>query len=109
MQNRLCLNDGKGNFTLSKEPLPKNMGNTSILLPQDIDGDGDLDLFCASRSMPSNYGVTPKSVIYMNNGKGIFTLLPESQAGPLTSAGMITGAVWMNMDNDQQKELVTGD
>ena len=106
MQNRLYFNDGKGFFSLSKDPLPKNMGNTSVLLPQDIDGDGDLDVFAASRSMPSNYGVTPKSVIYINNGKGLFTLLPEAQAGPITEAGMITGAVWANMDGDAQKELI---
>jgi hypothetical protein len=106
MQNRLYLNDGKGKFSISKDPLPKNMGNTSVLLPHDMDGDGDLDLFAASRSMPSNYGVTPKSVCYINNGKGAFTLLPEAQAGLLTEAGMITGAVWMNMDSDPQKELI---
>jgi enediyne biosynthesis protein E4 len=71
-----------------------------------MDGDGDLDIFAASRSMPSNYGVTPKSVCYINNGKGVFTIMPEAQAGPLTEAGMITGAVWMNMDGDPQKELI---
>ncbi|MGL6269624.1 MAG: FG-GAP-like repeat-containing protein, partial [Chitinophagaceae bacterium] len=110
MQNRLYLNDGKGNFSRSNDPLPKNMGNTSVLLPHDIDGDGDLDLFAASRSMPSNYGVTPKSVFYINDGKGVFKLLPLAQAGPLTEAGMITGAVWINLDNDTQKELmVVGD
>jgi hypothetical protein len=106
MQNRLYLNDGKGKFSQSKNPLPKNMGNTSVLLPHDIDGDGDLDLFAASRSMPSNYGVTPKSVFYINDGKGVFKLLPEAEAGPLTEAGMITGAVWINLDNDPQKELI---
>ena len=82
MQNRLYLNDGKGNFSLSKDPLPKNMGNTSVLLPHDMDGDGDLDLFAASRSMPSNYGVTPKSVFYINNGKGAVYTSTRSTSRP---------------------------
>ena len=104
MQNRLYLNDGKGRF--HRVPLPSNMGNTSVLLSFDMDGDGDLDVFAASRSMPANYGVTPRSIVYVNDGKGSFTLLPEDRAGPLTEAGMVSGAVFADVEGDSGRELV---
>jgi hypothetical protein len=104
LQNRLYLNDGKARFKRSN--LPSNMGNTSVLIPFDMEGDGDLDVFAASRSMPANYGVTPKSIVYVNDGKGMFSLLPEEQAGPLTEAGMVTGAVLTDIDGDKANELV---
>jgi hypothetical protein len=104
LQNRLYLNDGKARF--KRSDLPSNMGNTSVLIPFDMEGDGDLDVFAASRSMPANYGVTPKSIVYVNDGKGVFSLLPEAQAGPLTEAGMVTGAVSVDIDGDKAKEIV---
>jgi enediyne biosynthesis protein E4 len=106
MQNRLYVNDGKGNFTISAKPLPKNMGNTGILLPYDIDDDGDLDVFAASRCMPANYGVTPESCIYINDGKAGFSLLSKEQCGPLAEAGMISGAAWIGKAGDKSKMLV---
>ncbi len=59
------------------------MGNTGVLLPFDMDNDGDTDLFAATRCMPSNYGVIPESYVYVNDGKGSVTLLPKEQAARL--------------------------
>ena len=56
--------------------------------------------------MPSNYGVKPRSIVYVNDGRGHFTALPEAQAGPLSEAGMITGGLWVNVDAEPDKELV---
>jgi hypothetical protein len=109
LQNRLYINDGKGNFSPGPYPLPKNMGNTGVLLPFDLDTDGDTDLFAATRCMPSNYGVVPESYVYVNDGKGSFTLLPKEQAGPLADAGMITGAVWVADGRGGSTLIVVGD
>lgn len=95
MQNKFFLNDGKGHFTLSAEALPKNMGNTSILIPIDIDHDGDLDVFVGSRSMPVNYGALPQHMFYVNNGKGKFSEMAKEQLGPLFNAGMLSGGVFL--------------
>jgi hypothetical protein len=100
-QNRLYLNNGKGDFTRI-DSLPKNMGNTAVLIAMDIDNDGDQDVFSGSCSTPVNYGVTPASCFYINDGKGKFSLLNKEQFGTLTNAGMITGAVWLK----QTSELV---
>jgi hypothetical protein len=109
LQNRLYINDGKGNFSLSPSPLPKNMGNSCLLLPFDLDNDGDMDLFAATRCMPMNYGITPESYVYVNDGKGGFTLLPKEQMGPLADAGMISGADWVSDGKGHQSLVVVGD
>jgi hypothetical protein len=95
MQNRLYMNDGKGRFSLSPTALPKNMGNTSVLLARDIDKDGDMDVFAGSRSMPMNYGALPQQMVYVNQGKGEFTVTPKEQLGPLFNAGMISSASFL--------------
>jgi hypothetical protein len=98
-QNRLYLNNGKAVFTRA-DSLPKNMGNTAVLIAMDIDNDGDQDVFSGSCSMPVNYGVTPSNCFYINDGKGRFSLMSKEQCGPLTNAGMITGAVWQQKNNE---------
>ena len=92
LQNRLYLNNGKGKFATATSPLPKNMGNTSVLIPFDVDKDGDLDVFAGSRSMPMNYGALPQQMVYLNDGKANFTVMPKERMGPLYDAGMISGA-----------------
>ena len=109
LQNRLYLNDGKGNFGLSPNPLPKNMGNTSLLLPFDLDNDGDMDLFAASRSMPANYGMPGESYVYVNEGGGKFSFLPKEQMGTLSEAGMICGADWISETNGKKSLVIAGD
>jgi hypothetical protein len=106
MQNRLYLNDGKGNFTRTQTPLPTNMGNNSVLLGFDLEGDGDTDIFAASRSMPANYGVAPRMIVYVNDGKGGLSALPQASMGPLYEAGMVTGAVFADIDPAPGQELV---
>jgi hypothetical protein len=106
MQNRLYLNDGKGNFTRTAAPLPTNMGNTSVLLAFDLEGDGDTDIFAASRSMPANYGVSPRMMVYVNDGRGGLSALQQEAMGPLYEAGMITGAVFADIDPAPGQELI---
>jgi hypothetical protein len=106
MQNRLYLNDGKGNFTRSAAPLPTNMGNTSVLLAFDLEGDGDTDIFSASRSMPANYGVTPRMMVYVNDGKGGLTALSQQAMGSLYEVGMITGAAFADIHTTPGQELI---
>jgi hypothetical protein len=71
MSHRLYLNDGKGNFSKKENAFPLAIGNTSIVLVKDIDGDGDQDIFTASCSVPVQYGLLPEVVFYSNDGKGV--------------------------------------
>ena len=106
LQDRIYLNDGNGNFTRRLDALPENGNNTSVVIPLDIDKDGDLDLFVGSRSIPINYGVPPQSYIYENIGNAKFKDATIYFAPFLQTMGMITDATLTNIMGDETKELI---
>jgi hypothetical protein len=106
LQHRLFINDGKGNYKISTTAFPANKDNISVAIANDFDGDGDLDLFVGARCVSGEYGLTPLSHIYINDGKGNFKDMPADKCKGITDAGMITGAVWVNVDEDAAKELI---
>jgi enediyne biosynthesis protein E4 len=106
MQDRLFFNDGKGNFTMQAGSIPSNGMNTSVVLPIDYDGDGDMDIFVGSRSVPQYYGIAPKHYLYQNDGKGNFKDVQAEVAPALNKIGMITSAQYADIDGDQTKELI---
>ena len=106
MQHRLFINDGKGNFQISPAAFPANKDNISTAIANDFDNDGDLDLFVGARCVSGEYGLTPQSHIYINDGKGNFKDMPAENCKGIIDAGMVTGAVWANVDGDAAQELV---
>ncbi len=107
MQDRLYLNDGKGNFQLSPRAFRNNGMNTSVAVAYDYDSDGDQDLFVGSRSMPNQYGLPPMNYLYKNNGKAEFVNISTNRENEaLGNAGMITDAKWVNLIGDEKKELL---
>jgi enediyne biosynthesis protein E4 len=105
-QDRLFFNDGKGSFSMHANSLPPNGFNTSVVIPNDYDGDGDLDLYVGSRSVPQLYGISPKNYLYQNNGSGKFTDVTPSVSPQLNTIGLVTDAKWTDIDGDKKKELV---
>lgn len=106
LQTRLYVNDGKGNFSNGLRKMPPINTNASCVRPFDFDGDGDLDVFIGGRSTPGNYGKIPASYILQNDGKGNFTDVTISLAPEIQYAGMITDAVWADIDGDKNAELI---
>jgi hypothetical protein len=106
-RSRLYLNNGKGNFVRSKEILPSTFKNVSTIAPYDFDGDGDIDVFIGSRSIVGTYGVDPDHLFLENDGSGSFKDATERLAYDLKDAGMVTSAVWADMNGDDKKDLVT--
>jgi len=108
MQDRLYLNDGKGHFTKSTG-LPSLPGNKSVVCVADFDRDGDLDIFVGGRSARP-YGTTPKSYLLRNDGRGHFTVCTDQVIPGLSNIGMVTAAVWTDVDKDGWPDLiVTGE
>ena len=106
-ENRLYLNDGKGNFDRSLDKIKNSNHNVSTIAPEDFDKDGDIDLIITSRSVPGTYGVNPEHLFLENNGTGKFTDITEGRAYDLKDAGMITAAIWEDIDGDSKKDLIT--
>lgn len=105
-KDRLYFNDGKGHFSRNTDALPGFSHNGSCVRPFDFDGDGDLDIFVGSRSMPGQYGVTPASYLLQNDGKGHFTDVTKALVPDLLDAGMVTDATWADMNKNKKAELV---
>jgi len=106
--DRLYLNDGKGNFTKDIR-LPNLAENGSCVAAADFDLDGDMDLFIGSRMVSGSYGYNPASYLYVNDGTGNFKNYTKRYL-PKNELGMITDAVWADVDGDKYPELlVVGD
>ncbi|MEQ1796447.1 MAG: VCBS repeat-containing protein [Lacibacter sp.] len=105
-QNQLFINDGKGNFTLKRGALPIINTNCGAALPLDYDGDGALDLFIGSRSVPQSYGDDPHSFILHNDGHGNFRDMTVTVAASLSTVGMVTSADYVDVNADGKKELI---
>ena len=104
--DRLYLNDGQGNFRREPNALPPMYDNKSCVRPFDIDGDGDLDLFVGGRVVGFAYGETPNSYLLINDGKGHFSDKTDQLAPRLRKVGMVTDAVWADIDGDRVNDLV---
>ena len=106
LQDRLYLNDGKGNFKKSPNSLPVMHVSKSCVRVDDINGDGFPDLFVGGRVIPGNYPESPESFILINDGKGHFTDQAAAIAPELQHVGMVTDAVWIDLNGDHKKDLI---
>lgn len=103
-QDRLYINDGKGNFTRATRALPKIGFNGSCVTALDFDNDGDLDLFVGGHVIPGIFPKPDRSILLQNN-KGLFTDVTNQYATSLLNPGIVNQAVWADVDGDGKNEL----
>jgi hypothetical protein len=106
LQDRLYINDGKANFRKSVNSLPVMHVSKSCVRVNDINSDGFPDLFVGGRAIPGNYPEPPQSYILINDGKGHFTNETAIIAPELQYAGMVTDAVWTDLNGNGKKDLI---
>jgi enediyne biosynthesis protein E4 len=106
LQDKLYINDGKGNFGKKQNALPPMFTSKGCVKAADVDGDGDIDLFVGGRVVPGKYPATPNSYILLNDGKGNFTDATAVVCEAIKKAGMVTDAVWADINNDKQPDLI---
>ena len=106
LQDRLYLNDGKGNFRKSNNSLPKMYSSKSCVRVTDFNGDGHPDLFVGGRVVPGRYPETPQSYLLINDGTGNFQDQITTIAPKLQKTGMVTDAAWVDLNGDKKQDLI---
>ncbi len=103
---RIYFNDGKGNFLKNPQAFDSLFINASCVVPYDFNNDGFVDLFIGGRSVPWNYGEIPRSYLLQNDGKGNFKDVTNSRAKDLSNIGLVTSALWYDIDKDGDQDLI---
>ncbi len=108
-QDRLYINDGKGNFSEAVDALPKNLTSKLCVKAIDYNKDGKLDLFVSGRVDPWNYPKPVSSMILRNDSRDghiKFTDVTETVAPGLEHVGLVCDAVFTDFDNDGWPDLI---
>jgi enediyne biosynthesis protein E4 len=102
--DRLYINNGKGVFTKKSEALPGQKPFASACVrASDVDMDGDQDLFVGMRLIPGKVGVPVGGFLMLNDGKANFSPSPQMA---LQNLGLLTDAVWTDLDGDEDEDLL---
>jgi len=84
--------------------LPAQRASVGPLALADITGDGRVSLFVGGRVIPGRYPEAAPSCIFRASGGG--WELDSDSSAPLQKAGLVSGAVWSDLDGDGFPELV---
>jgi hypothetical protein len=104
LQDRLYINNGQGQFVkVNAFGAMQTSGN--VVVAADFDGDGDLDLFVGGAAVPQKYPYAERSYLLRNDGRR-FTDVTSELAPGLERPGMVKDAVWADINNDGQPDLI---
>lgn len=104
-QDRLYLNDGKGQFSLAKTALPTESFSGSCVQVFDFDTDGKMDVFIGGRAVPGRFPEVSESMVLHNEG-GVFKNVTASVAPAFQKIGMVTDLQFGDLNGDSKAEMV---
>jgi enediyne biosynthesis protein E4 len=100
LEDRLYFGDGHGNFKKASDRLPALFTSGSrVAVSKDY-------VFVGSRVEPGRYGINPHSTLLRNDGRGHFSDVTAQVAPELARVGMVTDALWVDVDHDGRLDLV---
>jgi enediyne biosynthesis protein E4 len=106
-QPHLLLHDGRGGFHSAPEgALPPLRISAGAAAAADFDRDGRLDVFIGGRLQPGRYPTPATSALLLNRG-GRFDDVTDSVAPGLRHVGMVTSALWTDLNADGWRDLLT--
>lgn len=104
--NRIYYNNGDANFSESYYYIDNAKSNTRSVSLSDVDGDGWLDVFFGNHSDPSTYGLGSTNRMLRNIRGREFIDIKGERIDGLDEGGMITDAIWADLNDDGYRELV---
>ena len=103
---RLWMGDGRGGFRAAgPDMIPARPISAGAIAAADFDRDGALDLFVGSRVLPNRYPKGGDSMLLRQSGLAWINVCREIAPG-LTEAGMVSAALWSDVDDDGWIDLV---
>jgi hypothetical protein len=105
-QPKLFLGDGRGSFRAAPDgALPSLPISVGAATAADFNHDGRLDVFIGGRLSPGDFPNAPQSALLANRG-GNFEDVTDSMAPALRNVGMVTSALWSDVDGDGWIDLL---
>ncbi|MCC7467242.1 MAG: VCBS repeat-containing protein [Saprospiraceae bacterium] len=105
-QDRLYLNDGKGNFSQSPQPLPAADHSGSCVAVLDYDADGKPDVVLGGRAVPGKFPEPVGFRVLHNEGGGSFRDVTAEVMPEVQRLGMITDLQVADLNADAKPELI---
>ncbi|HVP12550.1 MAG TPA: FG-GAP-like repeat-containing protein [Phycisphaerae bacterium] len=103
---RLYRRGDGGEYSLAPDGvLPALPVNAGAVAAADFNRDGRLDLFVGGRVRTGEYPLSPRSALLINRD-GRFDDVTDSMAPGLREIGMVTSALWSDVDGDGWPDLL---
>jgi enediyne biosynthesis protein E4 len=110
LQDRLYINNGKGNFTKAPlSALPTMLTSGSKAYPADFDKDGKQDLLVLGRQIPGQYPAPVTTYLLQNKSttqKPQFDIFSKMQPSAFKDLGMATSAIITDYNNDTWLDII---
>jgi hypothetical protein len=95
-----------GSPSIASALLPSDTASVGPLALADVNGDGRLDLFVGARIKPGAWPLAARSRLYLRTAYGGWKLDGDNAAA-LTTLGLVSSAMFTDLDGDGWPDLVT--